>query len=555
MDSNSLAAPGGGGGRRNRGRGKRNSKRNNNNSGSGKGGGAGGSSGSGNTGPKKTAVPPPPQVKLAFRHIGNPTVYGTTKAVLENLLLPLLDVCNAKTTAGVPSGPTLTATSSVTPNTGFFFEIDAPAKRHLIDEEEAALKYRKDWEEKQKGKPSTQESKEEDDAQTPPEENKVEVPQTETIEPVKETETLDVIAAPAAKAPPNFPVVMVRPLYVVPPRKTRRLGDRPGVAYILLTAPRIEKVEIPETVPEDGIPAIVAQGAEVESILPEGTAPKSEGGTKQDHAEGNAELANTPDLVSETPTHAAPSTSTPPASVSSASAKKSIDYSRQVAQGRMLLQNAIDVLTQMASSSSTAQENGKGQHQAEGTGISIQVETALSGKTWRWQYTRPDRRESTIETTADYKNWVTSVEQQQADLKARPKPAPGGGAATVSSEDGVAGAGGIASGQPIAALVQHLRAKQQELKRKKAKKKRETGAAGGPTKDGNRAKQGGGKGGKNPKKGKPSAKGEAASKGNADAGPSTKKKAKTPRTKKTGSNNPKAVAPTVVLKASGTTCS
>jgi hypothetical protein len=144
---------------------------------------------------------------------------------------------------------------------------------------------------------------------------------------------------------------------------------------------------------------------------------------------------------------------------------------------------------------------------------------------------------------------MASLEKQQAELKSRPKPTPGGGY-VASSEDGAPGAAnaagiGSSAGQPIAALVQHLRAKQQDLKRKKAKKKKETPAASTGTTAKDTKKQGG-KGGKNTKKAKPSNKTDGAS-----VDPD-KKKPKKPAKKKGiggGKTNPKAVAPTTLLKA------
>ncbi|KAL3939570.1 MAG: hypothetical protein SGBAC_005717, partial [Bacillariaceae sp.] len=135
------------------------------------------------------------------------------------------------------------------------------------------------------------------------------------------------------------------------------------------------------------------------------------------------------------------------------------DYSTAVAKGRLLVSRAIEFLANIAS------EN------PEEFGVGCRIETAMSGKTWRHQY-RPDRREGTIESTNEYKSWLNSLTKKKEELDSRPKPAPGGGAANTlvglvdsSAEE--------SPSQPMAAIVQHLRAKRQELKRKKTKKKKE----------------------------------------------------------------------------------
>jgi hypothetical protein len=221
------------------------------------------------------------------------------------------------------------------------------------------------------------------------------------------------------------------------------------------------------------------------------------------------------------------------------SAKKQTDYSRQVAQGSLLLQTATDLLKEVISTLRPSwMESSKDASPVEaGISISIVIEPAMSGKTWRWQNSRSDRRENTLETTADYKNWLAGLEKREADLKARPKPAPGGGAPT-NDEGGNA----PTTAQPIAALVQHLIAKQQELKRKKVKNKKESTGSSAGVKDGKTTK--GGKGvSKNSKKPtKSGSKSEAA----------TSKQPKNRRAKKKGAggnSNPKAVAPTSLLDA------
>ena len=489
------------------------------------------------TAQKKNGVPPPPQLKLAMRHIGNPAAYGTTKAVLEELLIPLIDACNAKALQGVPSSVSphgvmkaAASTAMTATSFSFFLEMDSTAKRHLIDEEEAAQKYRKEWERKR-------DAEDEQEVEIP---ESVAAPEEGTSDPVgegdggiavskgivvKEGSTdLEVLVAPATKPPPGTAVITVRPLVVIPPKRTHRRGDRPGVAYVLLTAPKIEKIAIPETVPEKGVPAVV------------GRKPKNKGQS----TEPVAMSEDSPKETSDTTTTMVPklpsSDSVTGKSSSVASVKKQADYSRQVAQGRLLLQTATDLLKEMATSlrPSRIEVGSKDQPLTElGTSISIRIEPAMSGKTWRWQSSRSDRRENTLETTSDYKTWLAEVEKQEADLKARPKPAPGGGAPINDETSNVS-----ATAPPIAALVKHLLSKQQEMKRSKVKKKEGNAkASAGAGANEEKAKSGKGRT-KNPKKAKPSAKSEG-----------TTKPPKGKRPKKKGPAGGKVVAPTSVIAA------
>ena len=105
---------GGGGGNRRHGRGR---KRNNN---------SGKNRSNANKGLKKPTVPPPPQTKLAFRNIGNPEAFGSTKLILHQLVQQIIDANNDATTAS------------------YTIQMDTSASRYLIQEEELALKYQEE---------------------------------------------------------------------------------------------------------------------------------------------------------------------------------------------------------------------------------------------------------------------------------------------------------------------------------------------------------------------------------------------------------------------------
>lgn len=544
MESSSTAATSG------RGRGNRshrNRRKNNNNHPSGPGKGAPAATSGG--------VPPPPQIKLALRHIGNPTKYGTVKAILEDLILPLVEVCNKKSTLGTPSSSasgTITSSTFATSNSGFWLDVDHVSKRHLIDEEEAVLKYMKDWEREQLADDEENTELEKEESKKDPaateessslktdaaDEQRDELSQGATTavddEVPKQEVAMDVVVAPAPRAPANMPIITVRPLYVLPPKKSRRRGDKPGIAYILLTAPKIEKVEVPEMVPEDKVPSTVIQqkdGGQASETQRPSSVPDV---TMSDATEVLTVASGTLDIA------AAPSAE----SIAEKSAtKKSTDYTRQVAQGRLLLQNALRLLQDLTSTGSSAADPSKDAATAtnDATGspsFTLEVDTAMNGKSWRWQSARVDRRENTLETTGDYKAWRASLEKQEAELKGRSKPAPGGGAPVSVTEEGGATSNATASSnQPVAALVQHLRAKQQEMKRQQAKRKKETTGAANSS----NAKDAKGKGkGKTTKSGK-----KAGAKADAATGKGgNKANNRNKRPKKQGTEGGKAAAPT-----------
>jgi hypothetical protein len=547
----------------NRGPRKRNANNNKRNKNSVPGGGGGGGGGGHLGGPRKPSVPPPPQTKLVLRNIGNPEKYGTVKDILQHLIQSLVESCNQNDVLN-----------------GAQMELDPAATRYLIQEEELAKKYhlaeqaKREAEKAEARKPKVEEegdcdAKEEGDEEGDKEEepNEEEQGQEDVEQPlagekqeepkqpkvVVQEPTLEVIVAPTR--PSSVPVIIARPLYIVPPKKTHRRGERAGVAYVLLTAPKIEKIEVPEPVivhvkvpepvkeegetlkveeaKEEVKAAGVSKDTAAEESPTEETGPDLEANPAESTTDPTTEA--TPELVSETTTHApiregekgSESAPTPtPTEVAPVAAPAPplapvVDYSRAVAQGRLLLQRAVDQLTLITD------EDAKSPQQEQQVYAQCMVEASMSGKTWRLQYNRPDRREGTLEATADYKNWQQSLTQQKEELKSRPKPAPGGGTISLSGDT-------VENGQPMAALVQHLRAKRQELKRKKGKKKKPDSG-----KDGNTTN----KGGKHGKK-KPAASGDAAANkggGRSAAGAAGKKKKKKPKKKN-------AVAPTALLK-------
>lgn len=495
------------------------------------GGGGGGKSGNRNRnsrkrnknrnkqqGPKRPTVPPPSQTKLIFRNIGNAELFGSVKQVLRDLVEKVVEASNAKT------------------NNQYVIEIDNVAVRFLLDEDGAAKQYLAEEkkrlravEEEEPEDEAAEASTEGQDVVSEEEDDKTKGDGNEQKEiACSNSETLDVIVAPPN--PANVPVITARPLYVNPPKKTRRRGERGGVVYVLLTAPKIEKIDdvsVPKaaasdsrTETEDGKPADKVSDEPSKTGDMEGTPAlisEEEKEVTSTTIPEEQEVAPVAKTVSKVPKHIQTTSAVP---------AKPVDYSRSIAEGRLLLSRAIDSLVELSKEDASTQQRFAG----------CLIEPSMSGKTWRHQHHRSDRREGTIESTADYKNWAQSLTKQKEELKARPKPVPGGGAAGAGAASstgtgttaaasstatsaggnngGTAGDGTTENGQPIAAIVQHLQAKRQELKRKKAKKKKEksdknkggkTNASSTNNSNKTESKDGGGRGGG--KKGKGNEKG------------------------------------------------
>lgn len=151
--------------------------------------------------------------------------------------------------------------------------------------------------------------------------------------------------------------------------------------------------------------------------------------------------------------------------------------SRATAKARLQLTMAIDALS--AHGAEDAKTN-----QRYGGCI---IEQSTSGKAWKPNHR--DNREGTIETTADYKRFMSRAEKEEEERMSRPRPTPGGAMGDMD---------GAENGEPVAAIVRHLQAKrkQEARRRKAAMKKNEEKEPkgkkkGGASKDGSKSSRGG----------------------------------------------------------------
>jgi len=440
-------------------------------SGNKKSGGSSSSNNNNNNNNNNNTPPPPPQVKITIRNIQNADKYGSVESVLEELVSKLMESCVEKKA-----------------NNQYTIELDRTAVRYLITEEEKIkeqhAKMVREREEEKNQKNEGEDSKEtvdgnedgdDENENGKTEEKKEEIQKEEdakddtVVEGTGKTKNnssdrLDVILAP--KTASSLPTIVARPLYVVPPRKTRRRGERGGTAYVLLIGPKIEQKKT--------LTATLNKTEEKDQPVRD-----SPSEPQFDEHEKPIEVAAVTDdesgaITVKTAAAAVEGGDTSITKATSVTSEKTISYPRELAKGRLLLSNTIKSLTELVVADAMTQES-------DFSGCI--VEQSMNGKTWKMFHnsnSRPDRRDGTIEGTADYKEWLENISKQKEELKARPKPAPGGGIIAATTTN-AAGDDAEEDGQPVSSLVQNLRAKKQDAKRKKTqkkKKKEDSGKAG-----------------------------------------------------------------------------
>ena len=158
-----------------------------------------------------------PQLKINVRNIQNAEAFGSASNVIDKILMPLLKIAQEKTDP-----------STTTPVLVF----DQMSFQQAIDIEKAVLQLQK---------------KEEDEDALP-------VDPSPTTEPKRlEKDT------PSTKPPLlEDHQILVRLLYVVPPRKTRRRGEKPGNAYLLCQTQAPSPTQLDGTDPRSAAAAAFA---------------------------------------------------------------------------------------------------------------------------------------------------------------------------------------------------------------------------------------------------------------------------------------------------------
>lgn len=328
---------------------------------------------------RKTRGPPQsPQIKVMFRNIGNAEFYGSAEGI-----------------AGIIRAIVEKANERLTGSTDKKMILDDECLNKLIENDKLATQAMLEWEKRNK-----EQEKRLEQAQN------AEKKEGDIITGMKELDLND-----------KDGKIFARPLYIVAPKKTRRRGEKPGNAYVVLTTTPIEAIELPAPcVPE--VPAAEAQTGE-----PQG----KEGKTVQ----------------------------VPPV-------PPKVDYSRQIAERQLALVRAVEVM------STIALEDIKGEQVWAG----CQVEESRNGKSWRTPQRR-DNREGTIEESPGFKAFTEMTAKEKEELQCRPKPAPGGGLGALSTGLTPTGTSAIGeNGKPIATLVLHLQNKREQEKVQKKNKRR-----------------------------------------------------------------------------------
>jgi hypothetical protein len=173
--------------------------------------------------------PPTPQLKVTIRNIHNADQNGTVRNVGDRILRKLVQLASDKL-----NSPDRIA-----------LQWDEAGFCALAEADEAARKVREEWKTKQgsEGKitDTKETNKEGDVADT--------IESTHSNNDSSELQSAVVVRMEQltiANPPQDESTIHVRALYVVPPKKTKRRGEKTGYAYLILTAPPIAARE-PQT--------------------------------------------------------------------------------------------------------------------------------------------------------------------------------------------------------------------------------------------------------------------------------------------------------------------
>lgn len=462
------------------------------------------------------------QTKVTFRDIDDSSKFGTAKEILT-MISGLIDKVNEQQQQSANSNNTATATAAAANANHLWIQLDQKSVDKIIEAEELVKAEEAKRIEESKAAVAVNQENDTADEETTEE-------ALETKEPSIPSKTLaEIVKGPEVVVPPvEGPVITARALYVVPAKKSRRRGEKSGCAYIVLTAPPPPEPE--KVVPSKGTHEVaeIVTPVEKNSVEKEVTVPKAEEGTAEtviaegienlkiaaDVSEKKEEIVKKKDeavdqpATTDTKKEANKEKMVDMKDASSVPLYTAAEKSRLTAVAKLQLLYAIDALSAVVAQDSCS-TTANASNAAPNDYGNCQVAASVSGKAWRdKEGGHRDRREGTIETTGDYKQFFNKQTKAQEDRQNRPKPAPGGGL------DGTTG--DTKNDQPLSAIVLHLRAKHQEQnKRKKASKKASkdakkggkqpasssstSGGGGGSNKDGSR-RSGNSKGGRRGRK-------------------------------------------------------
>lgn len=391
-------------------------------------------------------LPPVPQLKVLLRGIGSVDRYGTCEQ-MAGLLRALVNGANQQATSNNNSNHASTNNNhhlSLPP-----VVVDEVSIRNAIDEEAAALQAKVEWLDSQdpardRAASSSQTLTKDgevahsvvEDGSQPSEPRDEAAPNQPLASPSIDAATA--AAAGATTSPPTSltagavdltfpppslgPTIVARVLYMVPPKKTRRRGDKPGCLYVVLHMPW-------------------------ESIT---------------STTSTSKAAPAPPLAN---------VAAPPAPLPSA---------REAAKRRHLLARLVEVWSTMATDDAKAGQVYAGVQVGEApSGRAWKTTTPHPQQPSRGGgKSTAERLDGTLWETPDYKSFVEAQVRAKEERMARPKPPPGGAfpaAAAVPPSTSSSGAtAATASGTtttppppsqpPVAALVRHMLAKHEAHK-------------------------------------------------------------------------------------------
>jgi uncharacterized membrane protein YgcG len=359
------------------------------------------------------------QTKVTFRNICDSTKFGTAKQILD-----MIDEMISKVNSEARSLP---------------IRIDRKSFDKIIKSEELVLAARAEEEAKQNPVQDTEEtSLAQGDDTVEQKDHSVgqnEVPGTKSMEETSKRTTSDALQDDSTDD--DVPHVIARALYVVPAKRSRRRGEKPGCAYLVLVAPP------PPPPPALPLADIVR---ELVQTAPTPEAPQDGGKMEADNVVNHVERqknASSGRVVSSGQSVA------PQQQLTAVRQYTQAEKNRFAALAKLGLTRAVEHLSAHAlQDAKTSQTYGQ-----------CQVFASEYGKTWRDGFL-VDRREGTIESTGDYREFFNKQNKADEVRKSRPKPAPGGGALTCADTNSN-------DGEPLSAIVMHLRAKHREQSQRK----------------------------------------------------------------------------------------
>lgn len=243
---------------------------------------------------------------------------------------------------------------------------------------------------------------------------------------------------------------------MIPPHKSRRRGIIPGHCYLVLSPP---------------VPKFYQEKMQMKSETPSSTVSHitSEVSTMKidDHDDPNPrnnanEYIDTTQAPSEVDGMTQDDKALEMASITPA------DRSKAFAQARIMLNEAVESLSKVCKSADTTKEKNY---------AGVQVFISQSQKIWKDETSKGKKSsrlvakyENTIEKNEDFLKFLEARKTMEEERLNRPKPQPGGGLSNPSTfESKGSGIPLDENGQPISAIIVHLREKQAAKALAKAK--------------------------------------------------------------------------------------